>query len=511
MSSTIWQTPFELREQCAELYGLTCPPRWGPPRRPQFQTMGPRVATVMDRLGYKVMPWQQYVLDVAFELDPDTGLFAYREVGLSIPRQQGKTTIVLGVVVHRLMAWHRQRVIYAAQNRTEAFRRFDEEFVEVLDGSRLAGRFRVRRTTGQEQIIWQDTRSRMGITSNTEKAAHGATLDLGVIDEAFAHEDDRLEQAFVPAQSTRDMAQLWWASAGGTDKSVYLNRKRDRGRELMEALWTEGRHPAVAHFEWYAPDDMPRDKPATWRACMPALGHTVSEATIRGDLDRMDPAEFDRAYLNRTRKKAPPSDPNVPKGKWPGLADRQSQPGVQLALAIEVSHDRAWSSLVVAALRPDGRVHVELVDRRPGTAWVVAAIVRLRRLWDPVAIAIASTGSPAGSLIDDLDAAGVKAPEDKDKPKRGDLIIMRTNDIVEACGQMADAMTQATIVHTDQVDMTSAVTGAMTRPSGDAWVLDRRRSLTDVSPFMGATLARWALLIVGPKVRAPYDPLDSVY
>ena len=467
---------------------------------------------VMQKLGFTPMPWQRYVLDVALEIDPETGLFAYREVGLSVPRQQGKTQQILAVMVHRIMAWERQNVTYGAQNRLMAKKRWEDEFLETLDSSSLFGKYRPRRTTGSEAIIWGSTRSLLGITSTTEKAGHGPPLDLGIIDEAFAHEDDRLEQAFSPAMVTKPMAQLWWASAGGTDKSYWLNKKRAAGRRLIEQMWATGVHPSTAYFEWFAPDEMPRDDPATWRATLPALGHTVTEAVIRSELEKLDPGEFDRAYLNRTRKAAPPDDPNVPKGTWVGLADKDSMPRQpQLAFAIDVSQDRSHASIGVAALREDGLMHLELGDRRAGTDWVVPAMVRLSRLWNPAAVAIGSSGTPAASLIDDLVEAGITVPEDKDKPHRGHLVVVRTNDFVEACGQMADAITQGTARHRDQADLTGAVNGARTRRVGDAWVLDRTASIGDVSPFVVATLARWALLSRGPLVKDDYDPVANIW
>jgi len=464
----------------------------------------------MGRLGFEPMPWQRYVLDVGLELDPVTGLFAHREVGLSVPRQQGKTQQILAVMVHRIMAWERQNVTYAAQNRTMAKKRWEDEFLATLDASALQGKYRPRKTTGNEAIIWGATRSLLGITSNTEKAGHGPPLDLGVIDEAFAAEDDRLEQAFSPAMLTKKMAQLWWASAGGTERSVWLNKKRAAGRALVEQLWETGERPSAAYFEWFAPDDMPRDDPATWRATLPALGHTVTEAVIRAELEKLDPAEFDRAYLNRTRRAVPPSDPNVPKESWAGLVGGKWRPGPDVALAVDVSHARDYSSIGVASVREDGRMHLELVDRRAGTDWLVPAVVRLSRLWRPVAVAVAGR-SPAASLVDDLKAAGLRSPEASEPAERGDLVVLRQGDVIEACGQIADAVRQGRVVHTDQAPLTAAVNGARTRRSGDAWTLDRRSSPVDISPLVAVTLARWALLTRGPVANEDYDPLDSVY
>ncbi|MGW3724153.1 terminase large subunit domain-containing protein [Streptomyces sp. NPDC000851] len=515
-TSETWAPPTEFAEDLYERYGLTCPPRWGTPRHPDRPSLGPKLWKVMAKLGAPPMPWQKYVSDVALEIEPDTGLFAHREVGLSVSRQQGKTELCLGAQVHRSLAWPRQNIVYAAQTRGMARQRWEDEFWEKISGSDLAKMARIRKSNGNEAILWGRTRSRMGITANTEKAGHGPPLDLGFIDEAFAHEDDRLEQAFSPAMLTRAMAQLWWASAGGTTKSAWLNKKREMGRALIEALWEAlaadpaAPRPRAAYFEWYAPEDMDRADPATWRATLPALGHTVTEAIIAAELEKMDPAEFDRAYLNRTRKPTPPTDPNVPKGKWPGLVDADSKPvASSVALAIDVSQDRKRAAISAASLRADGKVHLEVVAHRAGTDWVVPAVARLHKLWDPVAVAVAASGAPASSLIDDLIAAGIDVPKDKEHPQRGDLAVMRNGDIVEACGQLADAMNQGTARHLDQVPLTAAVNGARTRRNGDAWTLDRTNSLVDISPLCAATFARWALLIRGPHVIDDYDIADS--
>lgn len=510
-TSTIWRPPTEFAEDLRERYGLTCPPLWGTPRRPELPTLGGKVAKVMERLGYKPMPWQRYVWDVSLEIDPATSVFWHRHVGLSVPRQQGKTQGLLAVKVHRAQAYKRQRIIYAAQNRSMARERWEDEFWVTIEASRLARRFVIRKANGHEAIIARSTRSRIGITSNTEKAGHGPPLDLGMMDEFFAAEDDRLEQAFSPAMLTRPMAQLWWASAGGTEKSVPLNQKRTAGRALIEELWRTGVHPRTAYFEWFAPEDMDRADPATWYATLPALGYTVTEAVIQHELDTLPPGEFDRAYLNRTRKQTPPPDPNIPRGKWSAIAEQLSRPTRQVALTVDVSKDRAWTSIGMASVRGDGRVHLELVDRRAGTDWAVPALVRLAELWNPLVVAIASSGAPAGSLIDDVVAAGITTPEDKDKPHRGHLAVVRTNDFVEACGQLADAMNQGTAVHTDQSDLTAAVNGARTRRVGDAWALDRTTSLVDVSPLVTVTLARWALLARGPLVHDDYDPVANIW
>lgn len=539
MTTPTWQPPSELAEQLKDLYGLTCPPMWGPPRRLHFPTMGPAVAKVMTQLGFPPMPHQRYSLDVALEVDPVTKVFAYRDVGRSIPRQQGKTQELLGVMVHRLRAWPKQNVRYTAQTRIAALERLEDEFEPTLAAAKLVGKYRFRKKTGSEALIWLKTMSKLGITPNTEKAGHGPPLDLGMMDEAFALEDDRVEQAMRPAMFTRPMGQLWWASAGGTEeKAIWLNKKREFGREVIEELWRLIREqggisaltqvtpwPTQCYVEFYAPDHLDRNDPATWFTCMPALcpgpspctcdperkwKHTATVATILADrASGMEDAEFDRAYLNRTRRKTPPPDPNVPAAEWPGRVDVESRCGPDLAFAIDVTPSRTHAAIGVYSLREDGMGHVELVDQRRGTDWIVPALLRLRALWNPVAICVDSVG-PAASLIAELDKAGIKMPEDPAEPKRGDLIIAGTRDVARGCGQFADAVRQDRLVHIDQAQLNTAMAGARTRPLSDSWAWARRTGTSDISPLVAISLARWAFE-ERVELVTDYDILQSMW
>lgn len=527
-ASATWAPPSSFREALREQYGLTCPPRWGLPRRPDFPTHGPAVARILTALGTPPMPHQRYTLDCGLEVDPATGHLAYREVGLSIMRQQGKTQEILGAMVQRLAGWPRQRVTYAAQTRSMARQRWEDEFVAALESSKaLAKRFRVRKGNGNEAIIWQATRSLLGISSNTEKAGHGPPLDMGVIDEAFAHEDDRMEQAFAPAMLTRPDAQLWWASAGGTDRSVYLNRKRATGRELVERFFTTGQWPTAFYAEWFSPEDEPREDPATWHGCMPALcptpapcrcdperrwHHTIFESTVRAELERLEAAEFDRAMLNRTNlpKKVVAPDGNVPAAEWLTLADPGSTCGPEVAFAVDVTPQRDHAAIGVYGHRGDGVGHVELVDHRPGTAWVVGALRRLCDVHKPVAVGLDVFG-PAGALADELAAVGITRPKDAKKPARGDLAVPTTQEVAAACGQFADAVRAGRLRHIDQVPLNLALAGARTRSLGDAWAWARKTAQADVSPLVAVTLARWAFETRSATLAASYDPLANIF
>ena len=210
------------------------------------------------------MPWQALVANVAGELLPD-GRPAYREVRVTVPRQSGKTTLLLSVEIDRSLNWgDEQRTLYAAQDRNNSRAKWEEQ-ADMLTGTPLRRLFRVRRQTGLERWVFDRTRSTVGITASGESSGHGQTLDLGVIDEAWAQEDDHLEQAMRPAMMTRN-AQLWIVSAAGTEKSAYFKKKVEDVRARAQLGLTDG----GCYVGYSAGDDEDPADPATWRRRMPA-------------------------------------------------------------------------------------------------------------------------------------------------------------------------------------------------------------------------------------------------
>ena len=176
-------------------------PRWATPRTPDRPTFGGRLYRLAQIIGQPFMPWQSRVANVAGELDPDTGYPAYREVRVTVPRQSGKTTLILVVEVDRSNNWGpMQRTLYAAQDRNSSRSKWEEQ-AELLHNTSLRRAFTQRRANGNERMVWKTTGSTIGITASGETSGHGQTLDLGVIDEAFAQKDERLAQAFRPACS----------------------------------------------------------------------------------------------------------------------------------------------------------------------------------------------------------------------------------------------------------------------------------------------------------------------
>lgn len=486
---------------------LTCPPRFGTPRSDR-PTLGDKAAVIAARLRRPLMPWQQYVADVALELDDD-GSLHYSEINLVVGRQEGKTELKFVMMVLRMTVLAAglgpQRVTYTMQNRKKARTRLERDYAPRL---RKAAGFKEipaqSRQRPSKQVEW-----RLGMNSGVEAIqfgpesyiqidtpsrtdGHGDSIDGGFIDEAFAHEDNTVELGMEPAMVTRDSAQLWVLSASGDAKSKYLWAKVVRGRKLAESETAP-----VAYFEWsaeYGEDDP--SKPETWHRACPALGYTITEAKLSalyakaledGRKEALD--GFCRSYLCMWPEVPVLEDTDerwliFPKSNWFDCAQSGHVASGRVAYAIAVDTNAAgeeWCSVGAS----DGN-HVEVVTPPgvgPGTDWVIPKLVAAGRFTD---VWLRSTG-PATKLFGPLERAGFTVHK------------IPANDYVQACGEFKDDVLVERL-HWDpdavgSTQLTTAFAGAVRRDVQDgAWLLSRSLSNVDVSPAEAVITARWGAL-----------------
>lgn len=290
-------------------------PRWATPPTPGRGHLAGKVAWTASALGFDgLMAHQQGIIATGTERLGD-GRPAFRQVVVEEPRQQGKSVSILSLMVTRALDAPRTMVSYSAQTRLAGRRRMlDVWWPRIHRAPGLRKVADIRRGYGSEAFIFANG-SMIMLASGTTTSDHGDTLDLAVIDEAWAQRDDTIEQAVKPAMMTRDGAQLWVVSTAGTEFSAYFRGKVEDGRAMAELGATD----TAAYFGYSAPDDADPEDPATWYGCMPALGITVSEDTVRSDFATMDLAEFRRAYLCQWPDVAKPGWEVISQQEWAAL------------------------------------------------------------------------------------------------------------------------------------------------------------------------------------------------
>ncbi|MCC6434425.1 MAG: hypothetical protein IT196_05290 [Acidimicrobiales bacterium] len=317
-------------------------------RDPTRDTLGPEVAKVMRKLGWRdLMPAQQYVLDVAFELDED-GSLVYRQVVEVQPRQSGKTAKTLGVQVHRATQMARrygpQRSLYTAQRHLDARAKLLEEHVPIIGASPFHRFITPLRSTAAEGVSWSNG-SFHHIAAPTWKAGHGGSLDLVQTDEAFVLQSDEVEQGVKPTMITRRSPQHWILSAAGTHTSTYLRDKVELGREHAR----QGIQRGICYFEWSADGlDVDPADPTVWRATHPAIGFTIDESALEADFASMKLEEFARAYLAIWPSQRRPRI--VAEEAWAACADPASSCLDPVCFAIDVSPSRDMACVSLLGL-----------------------------------------------------------------------------------------------------------------------------------------------------------------
>jgi hypothetical protein len=172
---------------------------------------------------------------------------------------------------------------------------------------------------------------------------------------------------------------------------------------------------------------------------------------------------------------------------WLSLTDGQSKPIDPVCFTVDVSPDRSGAAIGVAGRRDDGLSHIEVVDHRRGTGWVVQRLADLKASHQPAAI-LYDSKSPAASLVPELEDLGVE------------MTPVNASELAQAFGIFIDAVEQRTLRHLGTGELVSALRGAAKRPLGDASAWSRKSSTVDISPLVAVTIALWG---VGTQAVAP--------
>lgn len=441
------------------------PPRWATRRRLERSTYGGQVAKVAGLLGTPLMPWQRLVVDTGLEIDPETGLLAYRELIVTVMRQSGKSTLVLSLMADRCLMWGPgQRVAYTAQTGWDARRKLIDDYSPVLMASPLSKAVRrVLRGAGSEGIVWENG-SRADVMASSASAGHGRVLDQGFIDEAFDDTDDRREQAILPAMATKPNAQLAVVSTAGTEASVYLRRKVDAGRHATAV----DRGSGVAYFEWSIPDDRDVDDPEVWWQFMPALGWTITQSVVEHARQTMSDSEFRRGFCNQWT--ATEHERVIPLAVWEKVCDPLAKPDGRLQFGLDVLPDQS-----AGAISAHGGGEIELIDHRPGVAWLADRAEALSQHWNgPIVI---DGGGPAVPIGDELERRGVT------------VIRLNNPEVASAAMAIYNAIADEKVKFRTSEAFDTAVAGLAKRPVGDRFAWSRSISVADITPFTAATFA----------------------
>lgn len=456
------------------------PPLFATRRNPLLRSEGPQVAVIAENLGTPLIPWQQYVADVAGERRPD-GSYEYQIVIVSVPRQTGKTTLIRAVGTQRCLVCGSD-FFYTAQTGKDARERW-MDLVKVLRlNDALRDRIQVSLRGGSEQIAFNDGGA-FRVFAPTPESLHGYTPPTVVIDEAFAQSAEAgelLMGAIGPAQITIVDKQIWIVSTAGTAESTFLHDWIDRAAGGMHR---------VALFLWGADDDVDPYTEEGIRAFHPGVGFMLNgkilqPSDVLEQIDRNTRAEYERAYANR---RTLTTAHLVPVETWRSMGPQPGRPAPtpptdlrQITLAYDVSLDRL-SAAIIATWLDDTTPCSQVVMSGPGTAWLADAVEQLRTDWRPRDICAAGNG-PVLEVTQRLVDRGVE------------VTVLNEREYAAASGQLLTHIDERTLRHDGSDELERSVTGIVTRPGAiDGVAISRRHSVGDSAPAVALALGVWGV------------------
>ena len=467
-------------------------------QRSDRPTKGGQVAKIAQAKRAPLMPWQRDAVDVALEVDPDTGLYHYGIVVVTVPRQAGKTKLESDVADHRCLTVPRARVWITMQNGKTVDEWMREEHFASLAAAPVFGvpgsascRYSLSKRAGSVGVKWPARGSTFTTFPPTREALHSKQSDLVLVDEAWAHGTETgadLRQAIRPTMATRPGSQLWIVSTEGDDSSTYLEDY------LVKARTTIGQPGInVALIDYGIPDDAdPEDLDviADWH---PAYGHTLSRAALEaarvdfGD----DSAGWARAYGNRRTRTR---DSAFPPGLWAAAGTPRVALPDRAGIALDATPDGARFALGAQWARPDGHRLAEVIeagDPARDTPAFIAQVVRRHG---------------EGRLI--VDRGSVGAVELVDAVARHDPALeveyTTATQYAAACGSFYRGIIDATTHHFNDPDLDSAAEVAVKRDAGDGgFVWGRKHAAGSVAELVAVTLAGRALDTLPAPLRRP--------
>lgn len=481
------------------------------PSRQLFGQQTPRVSWVPDYssgtgdeavelchlAGLELDPWQEFTLRHSLGERAD-GKWAAYEVGIVVPRQNGKNEIAIARELTGLFLLGERLLIHSAHQFDTSLEAFDR-LLDYIDGTpEFVKRVRkVSRSHGTEGITLKNGQ-RIRFRTRTKGGGRGFSCDWLLSDEAM-----ELAQSFhgalMPTLSARPNPQLWYMGSPVDqevhDNGLVLSKIRERG--------IEGGDPSLMYVEWSVDADGPDSNEAAaaaedveaWATANPGFGIRIDAEHIAAEQRSMDSRTFavERLGIGDWPLTDEAEDQVLDLDAWQECADEDSRAQDPVVLAFDVAPDRGWASIGSAGIRPDGNPHIEVVDRKRGTGWVVDRLYDLAKKWKPAKI-MADERGPAAALIE-------KANK-RLKPLGMEIETINGREYADACGAFYDEVAQRTLRHLDTPELNSAVKGASTRPLSDAWAWSRKASSVDITPLVSCTIA---LRGVGaPKSPAPF-------
>jgi hypothetical protein len=464
------------RSRRAALLDGPAPPRVRiAPAAPSGANSWEDVADLASTLGFPLDEWQEQALEAAMGERSD-GRWASKFVGISAPRQNGKSQLIVARALAGVLLFGEKTIIISAHE-TDTAREIWRRMIDVIeDNPTLEARVTARmNAVNRESLTFGDGLDKQTIKLKARglSGSRGFSADCLLLDEAQIL-GKQAWGSIVPTMSARPNPQLWLFGTPPTERDEPFAFARVR----ESATHGKARH---CWLEWSAEPGDDIDSPETWAKANPSYGVRISHEACADDRAAMDDEQFGLERL----------------GKWPDLdgsaADvfrpfstegwattaRDAHPTGPPRFFLTVAKNLQYA-FVAASAEHDGVPHIGVADYRPGVSWLSARVKDLHARHPQASFGAYSAG-PVKSWAPQLAEFGVE------------LELLTGTESPLAYAHLKKLVDDVAVTHSPADVLSDSLAGAVWREvEGGGFTLDWRKS-QDPAPIAAAAGALWLL------------------
>jgi len=416
--------------------------------------------------------WQKLLILHVLETYPEghakAGQLRYREVFVSVARQNGKSVIGAILAMYGLLREAGALVIGLASTADQARIVYERLLAIIKADERLAKRFKkVTDTRG----IQSDKGSRYEIKASKSGAVQGLATSLGIIDELHITAP-ALWSDLVNGTAAKPKGLVFGITTAGDEESELLIQLYKRAEEDANERF--------GFFIWEAEEDrIPTDDETLARFIMQA---NPSVAEGRRPVEDEIPAvrsmpEADALHYRLNRFIAS-LNPYLPGDKWMRC---QAGDGYEfpsegpLVFTFDMTPEDGYATVSATRKTPDGHIHTELV------AWFVnptmEGLIRVaEKLWEHYPVSYAGDGYKLRPFLQEL-------------KKRGYPVhIGSATDAVNSASFLYAKVMQQGITHAGDPLLNIQMPRAVRKNKGDVYRIDRTNSSVEIDAVLSTAL-----------------------
>lgn len=431
----------------------------------------------MAAFGYLLEVWQHQLLRAALEVYPDdhprAGQLRFRQVVVSLGRQNGKTEIAAALGLWGLLRERMAYVVGIASSREQAALVYKRTLQAIKSNPALARRFdRMTDTRG----IASKSGSLYELKASKSAALQGIPVSVAVCDELHILKPD-LWSALIAGTGARPGTLVAGITTAGDDDSELLLDLYSRGETAISDPGTR-----LGFYAWEAPETRwPEDDETAlnWlKQANPSLasGRLDPEAFL-DDVKAMPEADRVRYRLNRFTRT---SGSFIPAELWLKGARQPDDelPTGQPVFSIDRTPDWGYATVSAAVKDVDGIVHAELVASlvKPTLEQLVAVCVQLYQFNPSVYVADSYSLRP---LLDELKRRGLPT------------FFANLGDVTAASALFYSLLVRGRLRHADEPLLALQVPRTVRKNLDNGFRISRKDSSIEIDAVMATVLGAY--------------------